>query len=342
MQMSLTGPAKLSDKLYEGTRNVRTNALSISLTGDIASLSGRTLFAVIEVGDPIFETSPQISIGVNSAAVQLVGRNNVPKGHYTGTARLFACLDPACTSQLVGSPLSVPYDVEVLAGFALSQETVTFKAPFGTEIPPAEVTFLNLPAPLDVTFSDLWLSSRELKLDRTASNKVVVTPTFGAVPGTYTKTTTVTAFAPDPTFPTENAVFNKTLTASYTVDPTDAPFFLIPTAATHTFSLSQSTLKKAAGSFAVGLQNPGSLLGASGFRYDAAPLAAAGHPEVNNWLVRTSGVINEYDVSACGWTSTETNCLPVGTYKAAIPLQIHAPTGALTQLDFPITMIITP
>ena len=36
-------------------------------------------------------------------------------GHYTGTVQLHVCSDTSCTTQVGGSPLVVPYDIQVAA-----------------------------------------------------------------------------------------------------------------------------------------------------------------------------------------------------------------------------------
>lgn len=60
--MSLVGPAKLSDRLYEGSRKVVVDPLIIAIRGDVASLSGRTVYAIVEVADPLFEARPNVSL----------------------------------------------------------------------------------------------------------------------------------------------------------------------------------------------------------------------------------------------------------------------------------------
>lgn len=94
-----------------GQSYVRGN-FQVSATGNIESLAGKTIYALIE--DPGgFFSMPSIRLFPGGASVTAAS-NVLERGRkYQGYIRLFACLDPACGTQINGSPMSIPYNFTV-------------------------------------------------------------------------------------------------------------------------------------------------------------------------------------------------------------------------------------
>jgi hypothetical protein len=87
-------------------------SFSISASGNIQSLAGKTIYAVIE--DPGgFFAKPSIRLHPAGATLTAVS-NILERGRkYQGYMRLYACLDPTCGTQIKGSPMSIPYNFTV-------------------------------------------------------------------------------------------------------------------------------------------------------------------------------------------------------------------------------------
>jgi len=92
-------------------------SFSFGATGNFAALNGRTIYVVLvdphsfysHVTQPtvrLRNTPPGAFVNVTPLALRHIGK-------YKGELQFYACLDPACQTQFVGSPFRLPYDLEV-------------------------------------------------------------------------------------------------------------------------------------------------------------------------------------------------------------------------------------
>lgn len=107
-----------------------------ALTGGVESLEGRPVY--VQVVDPAELFQPAALLAVERLptgwqySLDLRGRVLTALGQRTGALQVLACLDAACTQPLAGTPVQVPYTVNVVAGLALATDLIELSVPFGT------------------------------------------------------------------------------------------------------------------------------------------------------------------------------------------------------------------
>lgn len=74
---------------------------------------GKVWVAEAHQGEGLSEV--RLTLDLRSAELVLVGDPNLRAGVYLGAVRLTACWDPACAEHLPGSPIDLPYSVELRA-----------------------------------------------------------------------------------------------------------------------------------------------------------------------------------------------------------------------------------
>lgn len=117
-----------------------TNEVTADATGNFASLNGRTLYTIVEDPDHILNGQYGASVVLplqptgNKLVLDFTQVNPQP-GRYVGPLKISVCLDPQCQTKLGGTPVSIPYDITVLAGLktSLNNPTALAAAP-NTEV----------------------------------------------------------------------------------------------------------------------------------------------------------------------------------------------------------------
>jgi hypothetical protein len=340
VSVQLRSPSAVHDVFFAGSSGHGAE-LQIGYSGNVGALAGRPLFVLLEVPDPLYESHPTYWSDADQRVIHLfLGGNlqGVPEGRYTGTMKIRVCLDAQCKLQLRNSPLSVPYDVEMKSTLTLSPPALDLETAFGTLLPASEVT---VTLPFGGTDWSLppqsWYGIIDVKR---AGDKLVITPSPFLEPGTYKVEVDVQSSAPDPVGAGTNYPFGEELTVTYTVKPSATPVVVVPASASYVFRLNDPS-QGASDVIGIGLQDRQSDLSLLGVRYDASPASAAGHPLVNAWLYASAPAIAEYSVSGCT-NPAAPNCLPTGTYRAAILYRHTSTTGARLDFEFPVTMTIVP
>ncbi|RYX94064.1 MAG: hypothetical protein EOO28_15965 [Comamonadaceae bacterium] len=317
--------------------------LQATVTGNVASLTG-TIYTLVEDPDSFYQ-SPFVSVTTVApyrATLTLRGKKLSGVGKRTGNLKIYVCLDSACRTQLGGSPLVVPYSVDVV-GLSLNTEAITLNVPFGqTPVVPAITAtagkgMLNLSARVTTPY-DSYSSTPVL----TASSAIIYsyTPSAGPVTATIpvrvlpmqagTRTDTVTVSANFQNANGNSVLVTKVIAINYTVTPDPSvDYVFAPQGLNFDRTLNDPLIREHGGRSLV--LNAGVTATWKALEYLGNPPAAAGHPAVNMWW-------NEnlmYSAVCVG------SCLPAGTYTARVRYTISK-GGVDTDIYFPITMNVVP
>lgn len=116
--------------------------ITADVQGDLNQLNGQGLFIIVEDAAQLF--SPDVGYTLNGATdnvIRLAGRSTEGRaGSYRGPLRVNVCLDAACTRPFLGSPIVVPYQIDVLPGIQ-----VTASSPVRID-----TTFGRVPGPVSL------------------------------------------------------------------------------------------------------------------------------------------------------------------------------------------------
>jgi hypothetical protein len=289
-------------------------------------------------------------------SLDLTGRTLVATGRRTGTLRLRACLDPACATALAGTPLSVPYDVNVVAPLVLSTNRIERSAAFGTQ--PANVAvsvtipsvsrawaarnttpFSGNPQRVIVNprgpFSAMggWLQDIENALDynTAAQFEVQFAP---APPGVYRETIAVVVETVSPLGALEYA--SRSIEVVYTV--TDTPGLrhqFLPTVVAATRRASDPQIMRVDSVLVTSTGVTATLLGVD---YLEQPAGATSGP-LTSW-VNLFPNLQIYHCIGLG-NPTTYDCLAPGTYRAQLRYQM-ADTAGAEIVTLPVVLTVTP
>lgn len=346
VRMVSATPAQIEAQSYEGM-SPPSVTFRVNFDGDLQTLTGKALYIFFEVPDPLFEAQPIYRIDTVNKYVEITlqGRlsGDFAQGVYEKSLRIIACLDAACNSQLGNSPYSLPYKITILPGLKLSPETVSFATLFGVTPTPVRV---NVQVPQGATSWDLFSynGSQNLSVVKAAdgSASIDVTPSL-TTPGVYSATYSVQTTLPNPVNPGSSLIMQKQLNVRYDVQPNAAVVMAFsPAIATYQLKLNDPQQKQEFAGFSIALQD-GSY-SRTGAVYVSAPAEAANHPNVGQWLSANlaGSAANQYSIIPCGTDPSALNCLPAGTYSAAIRFKHTSSTGIETDVDYPIQMTISP
>jgi hypothetical protein len=335
----------LNAEVLQGT-TLPAVTLSGTVSGDVAGLAGRSVYVVVEDPASMFEANALLQLQQAGAVWQytlsLTGRTLDTSGRRTGNLRVFVCLDAACTSRLNGTPISIPFDVNVVPGMTLGTHALQFTVPFGTV--PAEQT-------VDValsSFSTTWVSSDDKPYDPSTTKTLVLlngnqantgtqlrfrlTP---AIPGTYTERIRVHTEAILGTNLSRDV--NEYIDITYTVTPNDAVDHVFdPPALNLTHSASNPLLQEHGYRL---YTNFGYIQSWVGVVFDPPPVANPTGP-YNSWwddYMRYSYAC----VGIGGGSSTVYDCLKPGVYTARVQYRITGSSSSRI-VELPITMTVTP
>ena len=338
VHVSLLSPTNIVQEVYEGAP-MRTVTLTGTATGDVASLSGRTLYIIVVDPDGLFQPNPLISFAPgNQVNVVMSGAIQPTPRHVTGSLTVNVCLDAACTQPLAGSPLHVPYDVTVRAGLNVDTSPLAMAYRFGDapatrSFPvglPANVTSVIATAVQDDGFSpSLYAVATAAQGGADALVLVTFTP---ALPGVYTGKIRIDASVNGPQ---GAASYRAVIPFTYTVSDNAAvlAFYYPPQVVISTFASSTAARFPPL----VLLSRPGVSLVSSVVEYLTFPPMAAGHPNVNGWM----SLFPLPSLSACFFNNgiaLPPDCLPTGLYTARVRTVV---TDGVQQVDLVVQMAMT-
>ena len=348
--LTVTGPGRVDADVYE-RQTVPSVVISGRLSGDLSSLSGKTLYLIVVLPDTfLFAATPLAHIDSDGLGgnVQLLGAVPPDGVHtYTGTMTLHACLDPACASELTVANASVPYSIRVKTGLKAATSSVTLDTTFGTPVTPVVVP---VTLPDDVVS---WVvrpgngssTFGIVHADKAAdgSSNVVFSASELTLPNNpYTDRVFIEAV-------TAGAqTLTATVSVTLTTGPSSIPFaFQRPSAA---FALKQGNANLT-NSLMAGALFPDS--SADRFRHVttsyAWPAAADASSPRDRWLrasfsseapPRRPGLQYLVDLQAAGCISGQ--CLPEGRYTATVHYVYAPATGAPTNVDYVVTLDVAP
>jgi hypothetical protein len=230
VSVSLRLPVAISEDLFQGDTLPGLQA-EVVLDGELQAMAGRTLFLIMEDPASLFVNPPNVVFSdvAPRATLTAQGRALDQPGQFTGQVRLHACLEASCTSELKGSPLTVPFDVRVRSGMVLSEQQFSVTVPFG-ELPARRTVQVKLPesviewgASTSTPMPTIYDPRPKLRASVTPSTPAATGTVFldllPAVPGTYVETAQVGVdIAGILGAPQQR----KTITVTYTVTPNDA------------------------------------------------------------------------------------------------------------------------
>jgi hypothetical protein len=310
-------------------------------SGDIASLDGAYVFAVLEDSASLFSSSWVTASADGRFSVSLTGATLSTPGHYTGTLRIHAALDPEGRQPVADGPVLVPYDVTVLDAIALSTTSITVEAPFGAPATTRTVTATVTP----------YATSWSTKVGSTQGCYVAghaVTPGAGNItcepdgtitvtffpgaPGTYTRTLEVQAVV---VHGGRTSYFRHDVVVTQVVTPDDSVDYVAsPPLLQITRTQGDTAFEERWYSMT---PNTGATLSWSGLEYLTHPATADGHPKVASWWYGSP----YQGTATCSTSGGTTTCLPEGTYTARVHFVLTR-NGVQTDVYYPLTMTIFP
>ncbi|MBK9515873.1 MAG: PQQ-binding-like beta-propeller repeat protein [Anaeromyxobacter sp.] len=321
--------------------------LSVSFTGDLTTLNGETVYVSASVPEPsYFDPTFFVDQARETLEIELTGfRPVAAAGRLAGDVTISLCLDRACTRPLGNSPWMVPFTIDVQRGLEFSPPALTIEVPFG-QLPAKQRVEVLQPAGTSSGFIG-GASVPYMEVGGVLGETGIEVTPLPAPAGSYTGSATVEAAVPDPSRPGFTANLVATLPITYRVlpDPT-RPFALIPTPATPRFDFKIATAGieyQATGHLRLWEQVPGGSMAIVGVTYLAAPAAAAGAPLDGAWLTHSveAGASGGYTVRACtGHPGYD--CLPPGSYQAALRCRYTSAAGVVSALELPVEMDIDP
>lgn len=341
VHVTLISPPNIVEEAYEGTY-LRPVTLVGTASGDVSSLSGRTLYIIVVDPDGLYQANPSISFAPgNQVNVVLTGTVQPTPRHVTGNLTVNVCLDADCAQPLGGSPLHVPYDVTVRAG--LNVDTTPFNIAYRFGDAPAIRSF---PVALPATFTNFTATA--VQDDGFSANNYAVAQTMQtgldglvsvtftpALPGVYTGKIRIDVT----TSALQGATaYRKDIPFTYTVsDNTAVLAFYYPSQVAVTTSASSTSAVFPALTL---ISRPGVSIVSSVAEYQTFPPMAAGHPNLDGWM----SLYPMPSVAACFFNNglaLPPDCLPVGLYTARVHTVV---TDGVQQADLfaPVAMSVGP
>ena len=113
---AVPAPVTLSPATLTGSF-VASDVFPFRLNTVATPIQGAPAIQAFKAADPLGTITPNVLFvqsGTNWS-IALTSSPTLAPGHYTGNVQLQICSDAACTTQVGGSPLVVPYDIQVTA-----------------------------------------------------------------------------------------------------------------------------------------------------------------------------------------------------------------------------------
>ncbi len=113
LKLQTTLPSNLS----LGVSQTLPPSFTFTASGNVAALNGRTVYVIVVDPHDFYSKTVPPSVRLiaepQGAVVTLQPRPLRRIGKYQAELQFYACLDPACQTQFVGSPFRLPYKLEV-------------------------------------------------------------------------------------------------------------------------------------------------------------------------------------------------------------------------------------
>lgn len=334
---SVTVNAPVQDKI-SGLKGIGQSLPNIdfsgTISGDVSALSGQPVFVIVEDASGLFSASPMLSLSSNGTSYHFVlpGKALTTPGHFTGTIRIYVCLERTCAAPLKGTPIAIPYDVTVEPQITLDRTEVTVSVPFGT-VPTREtvgVTYSKAFAGWYVGRTEVIAPSAEqhIVIVRESLNMLSTGSQFQlelipSTPGVYRDAIRVNTSGVYP----PNTISDATVNVTYTVTANpDLDFVFYP--ATAVFTQPQSVYPVAR-SFSI-VPNTDVTTSLVGIEY----LSAAGTAgPATSWLSLTG-------TATCYNNVSVETCLAPGLYTAQIRYRVTS-KGVGRDVLYPVSLTVT-
>lgn len=347
--VTLGGPARFDATIYEG-QSVPTLVVPFTLSGDVASLNGRTVHVYLVIPDTrLFGATPTLYVAPDgrSGNVQVGGSiaASGSAGTYTNTATARVCLDPACASALRVVNPDIPYSITVKQGVRV--EGVALRTTFGAAPAPIRVP-IGLPDGVrswTVKPGNGGVSFQTVRADPApdGSAALVVSPVALFLPGTSTEAIRVEAVT------AEGQTLGRYFEATYSTTTSDVPYaFRIPSV--------HVTVPSGYAFLTDPVRADALFPGDDGDRFDYLgatytwPAAADGMSLRDRWLYLYLPVEEgsprwptmRYGIEVETQSCMTGTCLPAGRYEAQLHFRYTPASGPAVDQDYPVTLDIAP
>lgn len=320
--------------------------LAGTVSGDVASLSGRQVFVIVEDPASLFESTALLQLqqagAVWNYTLTLRGKVLTALGHRTGNLRVFVCLDAACNTRFNGTPISIPFDVDVVPGLVLGTKTINVTAPFGT-VPPDPVINVSVSS-----LSSSWVPSDATPFNPSVPKTLTVvgegqltsatqlTLKLGlAIPGTYTERVRVHTSATIGVNLTRD--FDEFIDVTYTITPDPSiDYAASPPSLSLTQSTTDTLVRSAPYQFNT---NFGTVQTLVTVVYDPPPATTVG--PFNSWWGLADQTYHSCIATILPGGAFSFDCLAPGVYTARVQYTLTGPLGTHV-VEYPITLTVTP
>ncbi|PSL81143.1 hypothetical protein C7T35_28640 [Variovorax sp. WS11] len=354
LSVSNVTPTSISGTYYVGNVMLNTSLRGTGI-GDASVVAGKTLYVLIEDPAGLFESATSVSVTAGpppGMLIMLKGKKLEKVGEFTGSLRIYVCLDIRCSVRLGNVPYSIPYDIKVKDNAVPAVDKVELATGFGAVPTPQTV---SVTSPSGWASSNLVVSSNNplFSADFTQANADgTAALTVGAklaLPGTYTATLTISVKQSTPTYP---APLSVTLPVSYTVAPdANVPYVFGTEGQVLALKAGQRNISE---SYFTAFATPGTLQ-YDGLEYLTTPDqdAAAYVNHRRNWLQVVTGTIPGHTLGhtmrylGCYGTGAFLNgqpvvqCLPPDAYAFRLRYK-HLQNGTTTTVYYYGAMVISP
>lgn len=193
----------VQQEMYESVGNVVGSVtLTADLTGDLATLNGKTVHVLVEDPDHLLSGADMVQpLTPTTNALVLRGAQDPKAGRYVNSFRVRVCLDVGCQQEFGGSPISVPYDIVVLSGVIINGgQSISLSGKAGT----SAQAFIPVTAPTGTMQIDMqghpWFEASATSFETNAQVAMMFDGALGVqlsvnapVPGRYVFNLDVTA-----------------------------------------------------------------------------------------------------------------------------------------------------
>jgi hypothetical protein len=315
--------------------------LDVVAQGEVERLRGETVHVFVEDPASLFQATPHVLLRANPAGALIILFHRVldVPGRFEGQLKVHVCLDAACDAEMTGSPMTVPYDVNVLRAVQLDREVIDIALPFG-KIPPDQTVTATLPASLldwDVTRTHTVLASPSPHVNilrSTSPDSATGVVTFKIWPGTtglHLENFEIRARVRMSDGSIGASAKKVTLRYTVTRDPA-VDYVLVPEEGRYSLRFGDPARQVA--------PNPmvaDDVYTSFSVEYISNPPAADGHLLAADWFHPFDFGITGCTIAESGWV-----CLPTGTYVARLRYAVGVPGVGAQYVYWPITLEVLP
>ncbi|MDB5872040.1 MAG: putative lipoprotein [Ramlibacter sp.] len=344
----LSSPTSITAELLNG--GYMPNAyLSGYVTGDVAALNGKTLYLFVEDPYGLFERGTLYPFrSGTSVSATLYGVKQTIGGSKVGNLKIHACLDTQCATRLAGSPLTIPFNVNVGDGVTLDTYSVEVTAP-AYQTPTSASVQVTMPRYVQswstrlepaVNMTGAIFVPSAVSSGPTAPTGTVVVNMRAMAPGTYTQTVRVLAATLMPNGQSQTVysdfvmklVSTGAFVPAYTVTPAQI-----------NVTRHYGSQGFEATSFNYTTNRAGVSMGFAGIGAYTYPPAAEGYTQRRSWWSNANpSTGNQYGTRICSTFVGDTHaCLPVGTYTAVMSYDVYEGLS-YSRIEVPVTLNVIP